>query len=168
MKNAGIKFAGFVLVMAMMLAGSGRLWAQDDADADATAFAQPDAGGSTIQLTARTTTVINGIRAELRGDYRAAASPIRLNSQLENLNLPIGTPVAFCLLQGTVKHMVGIGKVAIIGGVRTAKVELATSDGQHVPVVKAGDRLQARQTKVAPFNRPPSCASPLLTSAAFQ
>jgi hypothetical protein len=167
MKNAGIKFAGFVLVMAMMLAGSGRLWAQDDADADAMSVAQPDSGG-TIQLTARTTTVINGIRAELRGDYRAAATPIRLNSQLENLNLPIGTPVAFCLLQGTVKHMVGVGKVAIIGGVRTAKVELATSDGEHVPVVRVGDRLQARQTKVAPFNRPPTCASPLLTSAAFQ
>ena len=42
-KNAGIKFAGFVLVMAMMLAGSGRLWAQDDADADAMSVAQPDA-----------------------------------------------------------------------------------------------------------------------------
>jgi hypothetical protein len=167
MKNAGIKFAGFVLVMAMMLAGSGRLWAQEDADADAMTVAQPDSGGQ-IQLTARTTTVINGIRAELRGDYRAAATPIRLNSQLENLNLPIGTPVAFCLLQNTVKHMVGVGKVALIGGVRTAKVELATSDGQHVPVVKAGDRLQARQTKVAPFNRPPTCGSPLLTSAAFQ
>jgi hypothetical protein len=165
MKNAGIKFAGFVLVMAMMLAGSGRLWAQEDADA--MSVAQPDSG-STIQLTARTTTVINGIRAELRGDYRAAATPIRLNSQLENLNLPIGTPVAFCLLQGTVKHMLGVGKVAIIGGVRTAKVELATSDGEHVPVVKVGDRLQARQTKVAPFNRPPTCGSPLLTSAAFQ
>ena len=165
MKNAGIKFAGFVLVMAMMLAGSGRLWAQEDADA--MSIAQPDSG-STIQLTARTTTVINGIRAELRGDYRAAATPIRLNSQLENLNLPIGTPVAFCLLQGTVKHMLGVGKVAIIGGIRTAKVELATSDGEHVPVVRVGDRLQARQTKVAPFNRPPSCASPLLTSAAFQ
>jgi hypothetical protein len=74
MKSKRSKFAGFVLVMAMMLAGSGSLWAQDDTDA--MTDSQPDAKAQT-RLTARVNTVINGIRSELRGDYRAAASPIR-------------------------------------------------------------------------------------------
>jgi hypothetical protein len=160
-----MKFAGFVLVMAMMLAGSGRLWAQ--ADTDAVTDAQTGAQAQT-RLTARSTAVINGIRAELRGDYRAAGAPIRLNAELENLNLPIGTQVAFCLLQGGVKSMAGVGKVALKAGVRVAEIQLEATDGDRVPVVKAGDRLQARQKKLAPFNKPATCASPLLTSAAFQ
>lgn len=165
MRNTGMKFAGFVLVMAMMLAGSGRLWAQ--ADTDAVTDAQTGAQAQT-RLTARSTAVINGIRAELRGDYRAAGAPIRLNAELENLNLPIGTQVAFCLLQGGVKSMAGVGKVALKAGVRVAEIQLEATDGDRVPVVKAGDRLQARQKKLAPFNKPATCASPLLTSAAFQ
>jgi hypothetical protein len=35
-------------------------------------------------------------KAQLRGDYRANNSPLSLNSQLENINIPIGKPVAFC------------------------------------------------------------------------
>jgi hypothetical protein len=165
MKSKRLKFAGFVLVMAMMLAGSGSLWAQDDTDA--MTDSQPDAKAQT-RLTARVNTVINGIRSELRGDYRAAASPIRLNAELEQLNLPIGTPVAFCLLQGGVKHLAGVGRVHLKAGVRVAEIQLEATDGDRVPVVKAGDRLQAHQKKVAPFNTPATCGSPLLTSAAFQ
>ena len=86
MKSKRSKFAGWVLVMAMILAGSGSLWAQDDTDA--MTDSQPDAKAQT-RLTARVNTVINGIRSELRGIYPAAASPIRLNAELEQLNLPI-------------------------------------------------------------------------------
>ena len=165
MRHTAMKLATFVFVMAMMLAGSGRLWAQETEDS--TASFSPDS--TSVRLSARNSAIINGIRAELRGDYRAnGTTPVRLNAQLENVNLPIGTPVAFCILQDGVKKLAGRGKVALVAGIRTAKIDLAVTDGDHVPFVKAGDTLQARQTKIAPFNLPPTCGSPLLIGAKFQ
>jgi hypothetical protein len=149
-----MKLATFVFVVAMMLAASGRLWAQETEDSTATF--SPDS--TSVRLSARNSAIINGIRAELRGDYRAnGTTPVRLNAQLENVNLPIG-----------VKKLAGRGKVALVAGIRTAKIDLAVTDGDHVPFVKAGDTLQARQTKIAPFNLPPTCGSPLLIGAKFQ
>jgi hypothetical protein len=165
MRHTAMKLATFVFVVAMMLAASGRLWAQETEDS-AASFS-PDS--TSVRLSARNSAIINGIRAELRGDYRAdGTTPVRLNAQLENVNLPIGTPVAFCILQDGVKKLAGRGKVALVAGIRTAKIDLAVTDGEHVPFVKAGDTLQARQTKIAPFNLPPSCGSPLLIGAKFQ
>lgn len=165
MRHTGLKLATLVFAMAMMLTGSSRMWAQDSEDSSGSFSAD----STSIRLSARSSAIINGIRAELRGDYRAdGATPVRLNAQLENVNLPIGTPVAFCLLQNGVKHLAGRGKVALVAGIRTAKIDLAVNDGEHVPVVKAGDTLQARQTKIAPFNLPPTCGSPLLIGARFQ
>ena len=163
MRETEGKFTMFVLVMAMMLTASSHLWAQ--AEEDETSIVQPDA--TTVRLTARSTGIINGVRAELRGDYRAAGTPIRLNAQLENVNLRVGTPVAFCVLHNGVQHLAARGRVALVAGIRTAKIELESTDGDRVPVVTPGDRLQARQKKIAPFNLPPTCGSPLLVSAQF-
>lgn len=121
-----------------------------------------------VRLSARKTKVINGIEAQLRGDYRERANPIRLNSELENINIPVGTPVAMCLLQNGVKTLIGVGQVTLVGGVPTASVELAATDGDIVPKVFAGDVLQTRQRKAAPFKTNPTCGSPLLVSASFQ
>lgn len=121
-----------------------------------------------IRLSARKNKIINGFEAQLRGDYRADPNPIRLNAQLENINLPTGTRVAFCLLQNGVKTKIGVGKVSFIGGILVAEVELATNDGQFVPVVNAGDVLQARQSALAPFLTSPGCGAPLLITASFQ
>ena len=124
--------------------------------------------GQQVRLRARQNKVINGIEAELRGDFRAAANPIRLNAELDNINLPVGTPVAFCLLQDGVKTKIGVGRVVIIAGVQVAEVELTANDGDAVPSVSAGDTLQARQSRRTPFKASPGCASPLLVSADFQ
>lgn len=121
-----------------------------------------------VRLSARKNKVVNGIEAQLRGDYRERTNPIRLNSELENINIPVGTPVAMCLLQNGVKTLIGVGKVVLVAGIPTASVELAATDGDTVPNVNAGDVLQTRQRKVAPFKTSPDCASPLLVSAAFQ
>ena len=60
--------------------------------------------GQDIRLQARKNKVIDGIEAQLRGDYRESnGTPMRLNADLENINLPVGTPVAFCLVQKTFK-----------------------------------------------------------------
>jgi hypothetical protein len=121
-----------------------------------------------VRLRARQNKAINGIEAELRGDYREKGSPIRLNSELENINLPVGTKVAFCLLQNGVKSLIGVGQVRLIAGIPMASVELEANDGDSVPTVSVGDVLQARQKKVAPFKANPTCGSALLVSGAFQ
>jgi hypothetical protein len=123
-----------------------------------------------VRLSARKNKIINGIEAELRGDYRAKAngSPIRLNSELDNINIPVGTPVAFCLLQNGVKTLLGVGQVTLVGGIPVAQVELSANDGDVVPTVSAGDVLQARQRKVAPFKTNPTCGTGMLVAAAFQ
>ena len=138
-----------LLVLAVMASAS-QMWAQQ------------------VRLSARKNKVINGIEAQLRGDYRENTTPVRFNSDLENINIPVGTPVAFCLLQNGVKTLVGVGKIALVGGIPVATVDLNVNDGDTVPNVNAGDVLQARQRPIAPFNPNPGCGAALLISAAFQ
>ncbi|MBZ5681081.1 MAG: hypothetical protein LAO24_13345 [Acidobacteriia bacterium] len=149
--NFKMRFATVAAVLVLTVMGSAsEMWAQQ------------------VRLTACKNRVINGIEAQLRGDYRERTSPVRLNADLENINIPVGTPVAFCLLQNGVKTLIGVGKVAMIGGVPVATVDLAATDGDFVPNVNAGDVLQARQRNVAPFNPNPGCGAAMLISAAFQ
>src|SRR5215470_12843057 len=119
MSNRKIRFASVaaVLVLAIMSSAS---------------------GCSQTRLSARKNKIINGIEAQLRGDYRANPNPSRLNAELENINIPVGTKVAFCLLQNGVKSLIGVGKVTLVGGVPTASVELNVNDGDVVPNVSAG------------------------------
>jgi hypothetical protein len=124
--------------------------------------------GQEVRLRARQNKVINGFEAELRGDFRAAANPVRLNAELERINIPVGTRIAFCLVQNGVKSKIGVARVRVIGGVHVAEVELTANDGDAVPNVSAGDILQARQSKTAPFKTSPTCGSPLLVAAAFR
>ena len=144
----------FAVVVALSLlavmASASQVWAQE------------------VRLSARRNKVINGIEAQLRGDYREDTRPTRLNSQLENINLPVGTPIAFCVLQNGVSTLLGVGKVALVGGIRVASVELEAKDGDIVPNVNAGDVLHARQRTTAPFNPKPGCGSALLIFAPFQ
>jgi len=150
--NTKIRFASLAAVLAVAVMGSAsQMWAQQ------------------VRLSARKNKVIIGIEAQLRGDYRERANiPVRLNSALENINIPVGKKVAFCLLQNGAKTLVGVGQVAMVAGVPVVSVELAATDGDTVPNVNAGDVLQARQTKRAPYKTRPSCGSPLLVFAASQ
>lgn len=154
MRNARMRFSSLAVVIALgLVSGASLIWAQSAAP---------------TQLRVRKNAQINGIEAQLRGDFRANPNPIRLNSDLENINLPVGTPVAFCLVQGTTRTLIGVAPVATVGGILDATVELSARDGDTVPAVNAGDRLQARQSKTAPFNPNPNCSSPLLISGNFQ
>lgn len=148
MQNRKMRLASLAAVLVLGIASSA--WAQK------------------VELGARKNKTINGIEAELRGDYRANPNPNRLNAELENINIPVGTPVAFCLLQNGEKTLIGVGQVAMVGGVPQASVELSANDGDVVPTVSAGDVLQARQRKVAPFKTNPTCGTGLLVAAAFQ
>ena len=149
MSDRKIRFASLAVVLVLAIMSSAAASAQ-------------------TRLRARKNKVINGIEAQLRGDYRADPNPIRLNAELENINIPVGTKVAFCLLQNGVKSLVGVGQVSLVGGIPTAFVELNVNDGDVVPNVSAGDVLQARQRKIAPFRASPTCGTALLVAAAFQ
>ena len=151
MRNMKIRFASLAALVIMgVVCSASPLWGQE------------------VRLRARQNKVINGFEAELRGDFRAAANPVRLNAELERINIPVGTRVAFCLVQNGVKSKIGVARVRVIGGVHVAEVELTANDGDAVPNVSAGDILQARQSKTAPFKTSPTCGSPLLVAAAFR
>jgi hypothetical protein len=121
-----------------------------------------------VRLSARRNKVINGVEAQLRGDYRARNAPVRLNAELEDINIPLGTKVAFCLVQNGVATRIGVGRVVRVAGIPTASVELAVADGDFVPTVDPGDVLQARQRRLAPFQANPTCGTALLVAAPFQ
>jgi hypothetical protein len=151
MRNMRVRFASLAALVIMgIVCSASPLWGQE------------------IRLRARQNKVINGFEAELRGDFRATANPTRLNAELERINIPVGTRVAFCLVQNGVKSKIGVARVRMIGGVRVAEVELTINDGDAVPNVSAGDILQARQSKQAPFLPSPGCGAPLLISATFR
>ena len=152
MKNSNIRFAGLVMALTLVLIGTNQVWAQNTPQ---------------TRLAVRKNKVINGIEAQLRGDYRENNSPLSLNSQLENIHIPLGKPVAFCLVQDGVLTKLGLGRIAMVGGVPTATVELSVRDGDFVPAVHAGDVLQARQAAKAPFRANPGCGAPLLVSGLF-
>lgn len=124
-----------------------------------------------IRLLARRNKVINGIEAQLRGDYRESnGTPLQLSADLENINLPLGTPVAFCVKNSVtlVKTKIGVGKVALVGGILVATVDLNINDGDAVPKINVTDKLQARQRALPPFNPAPGCGTAILIQAPFK
>lgn len=131
-----------------------------------TAFGDDD----TTRLRARGQAAINGIETELRGDFRVEASPFRqrLSAELHNIHLPLGTPVAFCLVRSSGTLRLHRSKVHLESGIKVAELDLDTNDGNTVPDVHVGDRIETHQARVAPFNPTPTCGSPLLVSAKFQ
>jgi hypothetical protein len=147
--NTKIRFAGLAMMLSMAVLGT---TSQMRADQQ-------------VRFSARENKMINGFETELRGDYREQPGRSRLNAQLEKINIPAGTPVAFCLVQNGVKTLLGVGHVG--GAVPEASVELEAQDGDTVPKVEVGDKLQAHQRSTAPFNPAPNCGTALLISAPF-
>src|SRR5690349_18333693 len=104
--NRTIRFAGLAMMLVMVVMG----------------FTQTRAEGQ-VRLSVRQSKLINGFEAQLRGDYRENNGvPERLNAQLERINIPAGTPVAFCVFSNGVNTLIGVGKVATVGGIPTASV----------------------------------------------
>jgi hypothetical protein len=149
--NTMNRFASVAMMGVMVVMGaSSQMWADQQ-----------------TRFRARENKMINGFEAELRGDYRETHSPVRLNAELEKINLPAGTKVAFCLLHDGVKTLLGVSKVGVEGDVPVAELELNAEDGATVPNVEVGDVLQARQRTTAPFLARPNCGSTPLIAAPF-
>src|SRR4029077_16154617 len=55
-----------------------------------------------IELQAQSQANINGVQAELRGQFRIEAEGQRLRGELDNSRLSMGTAISFCLVKPTV------------------------------------------------------------------
>ncbi len=133
-----------VALLALTLASGGLLVSEDE-----------------IRLRARGQAVVNDIEAQLNGDFRSRPSRQRLEGELQNINLDVGTPISFCLVSGGESTLVATAHVEREGG-KAAEFKLDTDDGDTVPSVMAGDQLEAHE------GWDDCTESTLLVSATFQ
>ena len=84
---------------------------------------------------------IAGVEPSGQADFRArgAAGDMRLNVEIEDVNLPAGTQL------DVFANGVLVGKITVSGPpVRGGEMELNTRDGQTAPQLKAGDTIIVR------------------------
>jgi hypothetical protein len=117
-----------------------------------------------MRLRAKGSEVVNDVVAELNSDFIVDGSRQRLQAQLENIALPLGSPISFCLVSGTVTTPVAIGKVKLEGQLKVAEFGLDTNNGDTVPNVASGDKIEAHKGVSAGAA---DCSKPLLVSVAF-
>jgi hypothetical protein len=124
------------------------------------------------RLQARAQRVIRGIEAELRGDFRRqngdrddGGRRKRLRGELDNINLPGSTEISFCL--ATANGSIPLAAVKLGNNdddQKNAEFELDTQNGDSVPNVIVGDKLDARK---GANSGKADCGAPLLISARF-
>ena len=118
-----------------------------------------------VRLRARGEAVINGVEAELRGKFEREPERTRLEGELENINLPVGSAMSFCLMRGNSTMPVAVGIIELQDDhERQAEFELRTDEGQTPPNVQAGDVLQARDGANGNLA---DCSRPLLVAGTF-
>lgn len=116
-----------------------------------------------IELQATAQANINGMQAELKGQFRIEAEGQRLRGELDNSGFSTGTAISFCLVKPTVTTPLAAPQTDAQG---VAQFELNTQNGQTVPRVSSGDKLEARQGAMSSGTA--DCSAPLLVSATFQ
>jgi len=120
--------------------------------------------GDEFRLRARGEAVISGVEAELRADFRRRPDRTRLDGELEDINLPSGTPISFCLVHGTNPVAVAVGTVHLEDQRMVAELSIRTDDGEQPPEVMAGDVLEARN---GASGGAADCGKPLLVRGTF-
>lgn len=83
---------------------------------------------------------IEGLTPSGHADFRAREGRMRLNVQVEDVNLPAGTEVTVSLVRDMTKTVIGtitIGAAPIRGG----EFERNSQDGEAVPTLQKGDMI---------------------------
>ncbi len=124
----------------------------------------PTPQGGEVRLKARGEVVINGVEAELRGKFEREPERTRLDGELENINLPVGSAISFCLMRGNSTMPLAVGIIGLQEEEREAEFELRSDEGQNPPNVQAGDVLQARD---GANGNMADCLRPLLVAGTF-
>jgi hypothetical protein len=126
-----------------------------------TASCNSDPNGET-ELQARAQADIAGMQTSLAGQFRTEAEGQRLTGELDNRNVPTGTAISFCLVQPSGTTALAAPETNAQG---VAQFELNTQNGQAVPKVSVGDKIEAHQG--ATNSGGADCSAPLLVSATF-
>jgi hypothetical protein len=151
----------FTLTVALMAIGfQGRALSAPRAEGQ-----QDDNQG--VRLRARAQRMIRGIEAELRGDFRSGNGSQdnngkRLNGELDNINLPRGTEISFCL--ATMNGSIPLAVRKLSGSDDDRKAVEFELNGGGAPDVMAGDKLESRK---GGSGGKADCTAPLLISAKF-
>jgi hypothetical protein len=117
-----------------------------------------------VQLSAGGQMVISGVAANLSGNFEQRPDRTSLDGQLENVNMPVGSAVSFCLMHAGQTIPLAVGTAQLLGQSRAAEFQLRTDQGQNPPRVQAGDVLQARDGANVTMA---DCSRPLLVAGMF-
>jgi len=117
-------------------------------------------------LQARAQTMANGMEMQLTGQFQTAPQGMSLTGELDNPTLTAGTPVSFCLVRMSGTMALAAPPAMDESGQVVAQFVMNSQNGQGVPSVSAGDRLEARQGATSAGSA--DCMAPLLLSATFQ
>jgi hypothetical protein len=122
------------------------------------------------QLQAKAQAMVNGMQAEMDGEFQVEMEGKNLKAELDNANLATGTSISFCLVTPSGSMPLAAPQIVSQMGMNTgedvAEFELNSAMGQAVPNVVAGNKLEARQGAMA--SGMADCGAPLLVSATFQ
>jgi len=122
--------------------------------------------GQGTRLRARANKIIRGIEAELKGKFRNEEGRKQLEGELDNISLRIGKEISFCLATSNEDIPLDAAKIGTHhDGQKNAQFELDTENGDKVPDVVAGNKLEARNGS---NDGMADCSKPLLISATFQ
>jgi len=124
----------------------------------------PTPTGNQFELSARADAEANGVQVELRGKFDREPEHTTLDGELDDMNLPVGSAVSFCLVQGGMTIPVAVGIIQGEGGDRKAEFELRSDRGGNPPNVQAGSVFQARD---GANGNMADCTRPLILAATF-
>jgi len=117
-----------------------------------------------LQLSARGAMAISGVQAALRGNFDQRPGRTSLDGRFEDINMPVGSAVSFCLMHGEQTIPLAVGIIQPQDQDRAAEFHIRTDQGQNAPSVQAGDVLQARDgANVTTAD----CSRPLLVAVMF-
>ncbi len=117
-----------------------------------------------LQLSAHGEMAISGVQAKLGGNFEQRLDVTRLEGRFEDINMPVGSAVSFCLMHAGQTIPLAVGIIQPQDQGRDAEFRIRTDQGQNPPSVQAGDVLQARDgANVTTAD----CSRPLLVAVMF-
>jgi hypothetical protein len=125
-----------------------------------------DPAAPKMELQARAQSMIDGMQAELKGQFEIEMEGRDLMAELDNANVPMGTSISFCLVTGSGSTPLAAPQTMPGQMQSIASFELKSETGQAVPNVVSGNKLEAREGAMP--SGMADCGAPLLMSAIFQ
>jgi hypothetical protein len=119
-----------------------------------------------ISLGARGQAATSGVEIDVTGSFEGGPIRMHLDGELNDINMPMGSAVSFCLVQIQRSSTIplAVGTILMHDQGRAAEFHIRTENGQSPPTVQAGDVLQARDGANGAMA---DCSRPLLAAGTF-